>query len=98
MTWYFSCHLIECIIIIIDVLLCYFILFPFSGAQELLLLVQRTDISVISLDTPDHTNQILPLHGIKHAIAIDYDAIDGYLYWTDEDVIILIFHLFVSLI
>ncbi|XP_075213889.1 low-density lipoprotein receptor-related protein 6 [Lycorma delicatula] len=56
-----------------------------EGAQELLLLVQRTDISVISLDSPDHTNQILPLHGIKHAIAIDYDSIDGYLYWTDED-------------
>lgn len=63
-----------------------------AGAQELLLLVQRTDISVISLDSPDHTIQVLPLRGIKHAIAIDYDPVDGYLYWTDEDVNIFFKH------
>lgn len=56
------------------------------GAQELLLLVQRTDICRISLDSPDHTNMVLPLTGIKHAIAIDYDPVDGYLYWTDDEV------------
>lgn len=29
---------------------------------------------------------VLPLTGIKHAIAIDYDPVDGYLYWTDDEV------------
>ncbi|KAG8306441.1 hypothetical protein J6590_046757, partial [Homalodisca vitripennis] len=57
-----------------------------NGAQELLLIVQRTDISRISLDSPDHTNLVLPLTGVKHSIAIDYDPIDGYIYWTDDDV------------
>lgn len=57
-----------------------------TGAQSFLLLVQRTDICWISLDSPDHTNLVIPLTGIKHAIAIDYDPIEGYLYWTDEAV------------
>lgn len=64
--------------------------FVVAGAQELLLLVQRTDICRISLDSPDHTNMVLPLTGIKHAIAIDYDPVDGYLYWTDDEVCFLL--------
>lgn len=59
-----------------------------SGPQEMLLLVQRVEICTISLDSPDYTNFVLPLSGIKHAIAIDYDPVDGYLYWTDDEVII----------
>ncbi|XP_014208646.1 low-density lipoprotein receptor-related protein 6 [Copidosoma floridanum] len=54
------------------------------GPQELLLIVQRNEISLISLDSPDYTNFVLPLSGIKHAIAIDFDPIDEMLYWTDE--------------
>ena len=56
----------------------------FSGPKELLLLVQRTDISKISLDTPDYTSIVLPLTGIKRAMAIDFDPVDKYLYWTDD--------------
>uniref|UniRef100_A0A1B6BXD2 EGF-like domain-containing protein n=1 Tax=Clastoptera arizonana TaxID=38151 RepID=A0A1B6BXD2_9HEMI len=56
-----------------------------NGAQELLLLVQRNDISRISLDSPDHTILVLPLEGIKHAIAIDYDPVDNFFYWTDDE-------------
>jgi low density lipoprotein receptor-related protein 5/6 len=51
----------------------------------MLLLVQRVEICTISLDSPDYTNFVLPLTGIKHAIAIDYDPVDGYLYWTDDE-------------
>jgi len=54
----------------------------------MLLLVQRVEICTISLDSPDCTNFVLPLSGIKHAIDIDYDPVDGYLYWTDDEVII----------
>jgi hypothetical protein len=53
----------------------------------MLLLVQRVEICTISLDSPDYTNFVLPLSGIKHAIAIDFDPVDGYLYWTDDEVI-----------
>lgn len=56
-----------------------------NGSQEMLLLVQRTDIYKISLDTPDHTNVMLPVTGVKHAIAIDYDPVVGHLYWTDDE-------------
>jgi len=55
-----------------------------KGPQELLLVVQRNEICRISLDSPDYTNFALPLTGIKHAIAIDFDTVDKMLYWTDE--------------
>ncbi len=61
-------------------------LFPPSGAQEILLLARRTDIRRISLDTPDYTDVVLQLHNIRHAIAIDYDPVDGHIYWTDDEV------------
>lgn len=56
-----------------------------SGPQEMLILVQRVEICTISLDSPDYTNFVLPLNGIKHAIAVDYDPVEGYLYWTDDE-------------
>ncbi|KAI5724237.1 hypothetical protein M8J77_000155 [Diaphorina citri] len=56
-----------------------------NGSQEMLLLVQRTDICKISLDTPDHTNVMLPVVGVKHAIAIDWDPVEQHLYWTDDE-------------
>ncbi|XP_076640079.1 low-density lipoprotein receptor-related protein 6 isoform X1 [Colletes latitarsis] len=56
-----------------------------EGPEELLLIVQRTEICRISLDSPDYTNFVLPLIGIKHAIAIDFDPMQEMLYWTDEE-------------
>lgn len=56
-----------------------------DGPQEMLFLVQRTQISRISLDTDDHTSFPLTLDRVKYAIAIDYDPVDGYVYWSDED-------------
>ena len=56
------------------------------GAQEILLLARRTDIRRISLDTPDYTDVVLQLDNIRHAIAIDYDPVDGHIYWTDDEV------------
>lgn len=58
----------------------------YSGAEEILLLARRTDLRVISLDTPDYTDVVLQLDDIKHAIAIDYDPVDGMVYWTDDEV------------
>ncbi|XP_053574891.1 low-density lipoprotein receptor-related protein 6 [Bombina bombina] len=57
-----------------------------DGATELLLLARRTDLRRISLDTPDFTDIVLPLDDIRHAIAIDYDPVEGYIYWTDDEV------------
>uniref|UniRef100_A0A3Q2PC38 Low density lipoprotein receptor-related protein 6 n=1 Tax=Fundulus heteroclitus TaxID=8078 RepID=A0A3Q2PC38_FUNHE len=55
-------------------------------ATEMLLLARRTDLRQISLDTPDFTDVILQVDDIRHAIAIDYDPVEGYVYWTDDDV------------
>ncbi|XP_036005151.1 low-density lipoprotein receptor-related protein 6 [Fundulus heteroclitus] len=57
-----------------------------DGATEMLLLARRTDLRQISLDTPDFTDVILQVDDIRHAIAIDYDPVEGYVYWTDDDV------------
>ncbi|TUA36655.1 Low-density lipoprotein receptor-related protein 6 [Bagarius yarrelli] len=58
----------------------------FTGATKLLLLARRTDLRRISLDTPDFTDIVLHAEDIRHAIAIDYDPIDGHVYWTDDEV------------
>lgn len=57
-----------------------------SGAENILLLARRRDIRRISLDTPDYTSIVIPLKNIKHAIAIDYDPVDDYVYWTDDEI------------
>ncbi|XP_006642533.3 low-density lipoprotein receptor-related protein 5 [Lepisosteus oculatus] len=56
------------------------------GAQEVLLLARRTDLRRISLDLPDFTDIVLQINDIRHAIAIDYDPVEGYVYWTDDEV------------
>lgn len=48
--------------------------------------MRRSDLRRISLDTPDYTDVVLELDGIKHAIAVDYDPIDKHIYWTDDEV------------
>ena len=47
------------------------------------------DIRRISLDTPDYTDVVLPLEGISHAIAIDYDPVEEMVYWTDTEVMLI---------
>lgn len=53
-------------------------------AQDMIFLVQRTQISHISLDSPDYTSFAMPLDRVKSAIAVDYDAVDNVIYWSDE--------------
>ncbi|TTJ07848.1 Low-density lipoprotein receptor-related protein 5 [Bagarius yarrelli] len=57
-----------------------------AGAEEVLLLARRTDLRRISLDLPDFTDVVLQVGDVRHAIAIDYDPVDGYVYWTDDEV------------
>ena len=52
----------------------------------MLLLARRTDIRMISLDMADFTDIVLQLDSVKHSIAIDYDPVEGYVYWTDDEV------------
>ncbi|RZC32195.1 low-density lipoprotein receptor-related protein 6, partial [Asbolus verrucosus] len=54
--------------------------------QELLLLARRTDICLVHLDSPDYTHQALPLNDVKYTIAVDYDPVDDFIYWSDDEV------------
>uniref|UniRef100_A0A673HQR6 Low-density lipoprotein receptor-related protein 6-like n=1 Tax=Sinocyclocheilus rhinocerous TaxID=307959 RepID=A0A673HQR6_9TELE len=56
------------------------------SATQLLLLARRTDLRRISLDTPDFTDIVLQTDDIRHAIAIDFDPVEGHVYWTDDEV------------
>lgn len=60
-----------------------------SSAEKILLLARRVDIRRISLDTNDYTAVVLPIKGIKHVVALDYDPVDGKVYWTDDDLHII---------
>ncbi|XP_044734866.1 low-density lipoprotein receptor-related protein 6 [Chrysoperla carnea] len=57
----------------------------YEEAQNILLFAQRTFNSRISLDTPDYTAFVIPLKETKHTIALDFDPVDNFLYWTDDE-------------
>lgn len=57
-----------------------------DGPQDMLFLVQRTQISRISLDSLDFTSFALPLDKIRNAIAIDFDPVEQFIYWTDAEI------------
>lgn len=56
-----------------------------SRPEKLLLIVQRTKIFRVSLDSPDYTKFVLPLKDIKFAISIDFDPVSEMLYWSDQE-------------
>lgn len=53
--------------------------------QEMIFLSRRFDLRTISLDTPDFTDVIINVKDVTHTIAIDYDPVRGYVYWTDDE-------------
>ena len=55
------------------------------GPEQVLLLARRRDLRRISLDTGDHTDVILDIQIIKHAVAIDVDPLEQMVYWTDDE-------------
>ncbi|KAJ3659363.1 hypothetical protein Zmor_011053 [Zophobas morio] len=57
-----------------------------EGPQQLLLLGRRTDIYLVHLDSPDYTHITLPLSDVKYTIAVDFDPVERYIYWSDDEV------------
>ena len=37
------------------------------------------------MDTPDFTEVVVPVSGMKHAVAVDFDPVDKMLYWSDDE-------------
>lgn len=54
------------------------------GAEEFLLVARKTKLLIVSLDTPDYTHTVLPVPNLKHVFAIDYDLVEGHVYWTES--------------
>ena len=62
-----------------------------DGYDQLLLLAKRYELIQISLDTPDYTETVIPfdinmdmMPEEFSSVAIDYDPIDGFVYWSDQ--------------
>ena len=58
--------------------------FFITGPVHFLLLARKKDLRRISLDTPDLTDVVVPVSGIKHAVAIDFDPVNKFIYWSDD--------------
>lgn len=56
-----------------------------DAPQELLIFARRTQLGLVYLDSPDYTYKVLNLTSMKHAVAVDYDPVEGYVYWTDTN-------------
>ena len=64
----------------------YFIQIHFvTGPVHFLLLARKVDIRRISLDTPDLTDVVVPVSGLRHAVPIDFDPVDKFVYWSDDE-------------
>ena len=51
--------------------------------NKFLMFARRTDIRVISFDTAIHSNVILPLNGLRSAIALDFEIDQNQVFWSD---------------
>lgn len=51
--------------------------------ETYLLFSSRGSIRRISLDTDDHTDVHVPVPGLNNVISLDYDSVDGKVYYTD---------------
>ena len=52
-----------------------------------MIVARRTELRLVSLDTLDHTAIVLPVRIMTHVLAIEYDPVGKFVYWTDQDVI-----------
>ena len=48
-----------------------------------MLFARRTDIRVLSFDSLNNLDSVLPLKDVRSAIAVDWDPVDKFVYWTD---------------
>ena len=48
-------------------------------------MARKVDIRRISLDTPDLTDVVMPVSGLRHAVAIDFDPVNKLVYWSDDE-------------
>ena len=55
-----------------------------DGPRQFLLITRRLDLRLISLDTPDFTDLVLPLKNVTSAFVLAFDPVDEMVYWSDH--------------
>ncbi len=50
-----------------------------------MIVAKSTELRLISLDTLDHTPIVLPIRNLGHVIVIEYDPVERFVYWTDQE-------------
>ena len=57
----------------------------FLEMERFIVAARRPDIRVVSLDADQYADIVLPLWDIKNAFSVDYDIVEDYIYWSDND-------------
>ena len=53
--------------------------------EKFIVVARKPDIRIVSLDADQYADVVLPLWGIKNAFSVDYDIVEDYIYWSDND-------------
>ena len=56
-----------------------------TDPSRLLFFATKKSLRRMSLDTPDPADVVVPVPGIQHAVAIDFDPVDKFIYWSDVE-------------
>lgn len=53
--------------------------------ERFIVVARKPDIRIVSLDADQFADVVLPLQDIKNAFSVDYDIVEDYIFWTDND-------------
>ena len=57
----------------------------FEALEKFIVVARKADIRIVSLDVDQYADVVLPLTGIWNAFTVDYDIVEDYVYWADND-------------
>ncbi len=60
-------------------------LYLFLALEKFIVVARKPDIRIVSLDVEQYADVVLPLKGINNAFSVDYDIVEDYIYWSDND-------------
>ena len=53
--------------------------------EKFIVVARKPDIRIVSLDVDQYADVVLPLRNINNAFSVDYDIVEDYIYWSDND-------------
>ena len=56
-----------------------------SAPNDLLIFAQKSELRVYPLNSPAETDYVLPLNGVRSAVALDWDGTSETIFWTDVE-------------